>query len=1434
MPDPGDFLGQAAGGFAPLARVSPVPLRTGFEGLPLPNGPLGGAAGLAAPSLLGPTFHRLGLSPLGLGGEQNAYDLLRAQELAAAQGKAVRRAADADRAQTVRLAQGAAALAGLPFGAAERRLAETGAGVLAAASPVLTRLAPGTLDELGGATGSAAVLASRVFEAGRYRADPVSGKLGLSAGSAAAQADLLFSRLYADGTAARTAGLSAGTLGDLQAELTTRGLLPGGRPARDELLAALSPDAVGAAARRQGVAPDNGRFRPADLDKLLADPELSDKVRRVDAARVGRTLEGYSEAVAAVRDLFGANGRPDAPMAELIGGLEALTAGAVGKADPSALARSVRSTANLARQAGVSIEQALVLQQGAASQLRALGGSVLAAPGAAQEGLAFRGAYDALGLGRVADPRRSDVDTLTRQATGQAAEAAVSETALTLTAARKLAEVSPFRAGSDIARLVEAQSRGADTFTDAAGVTRRVALGRTELRRLVEAGGGDAGAFDQLLADPDYLAPDVTRFGADRSARRRQADEGFAYAAAGARDAAVGRFRGLGLDATRAGAAADAYGRAVADTLRRGEFATGSPEFARAAADRAAELLGPAATPEVKAALPGLAPVGLLGADQALRAAGRGTAADFAALNSDRATAARDQQRTRADLDSAAQAAFVTLTKPGSLLGRLTQAVRDADPADPDALATAIGKSLGGAGRGELARGLAGPLRELDRMRAEAGRLADQAAGATDPALRQDLTDRHARLVKEARDLAERLDRTVTSRIGPDAADGPARAAALAAGAQARGDAYALGAIGAAQGPNLEVTPAQQQAALAAARVTHTDPRFAADGFTDRERQAAAEVLARRTGRPAAEVLRELDPERVTADGAAELARARRRLTPLAPDETAVDEELKADPALNRPRAARLAAARLALRRLGTPDGDVRDALAGAADPAAALEALATRTADARRRDRAVELADGSPLPAAWRRYADALKAGHPAGTVWSDPESGEAFTPEKLAAEAFARQAASARGYRAALAAGHPAGTPWDDGRGTTWTGDRLARFDLLAAERAAANPALAGPEGATVRAALEEARARSETAVGQLASKGALDRYGPRAAALAEELGGAERDIARLADRFSGGDRGALLAGAFKGSDDPAAQAAVADARRLAEHVRTKLAGVTADAGWGDPAQADDLVAGPVSPAELDRHRRAFQLLAHSDPVQLQRLREAHADPQRRGELADEWQVPADELSAAGDLLGRLDDRQKQVEARVVDAPAAVRADLERTLLAGAVGTADDRAGLDRALLDPAARRRARQAADAATRVGGVDPLARARAYRDAVSRGGPDRDRALAALKAEDGLDGPGREAEWDRRRADYQRLLDLGLPDRFDPRGAGAVGRLREALERAEPPAGDGPAGQQAKAFPDRVKLDGTVKVDLVNNTVSFADAWLDTRGATVPT
>ena len=78
---------------------------------------------------------------------------------------------------------------------------------------------------------------------------------------------------------------------------------------------------------------------------------------RVDAKRSGAALKSYAGAVAAVREIFGANGNSNAPMPMLLAALDGLAGGAMGQVSADKIETSLREMNTAAKNAGVGFEE---------------------------------------------------------------------------------------------------------------------------------------------------------------------------------------------------------------------------------------------------------------------------------------------------------------------------------------------------------------------------------------------------------------------------------------------------------------------------------------------------------------------------------------------------------------------------------------------------------------------------------------------------------------------------------------------------------------------------------------------------------------------------------------------------------------------------------------------------------------------------------------------------------------------------------------------------------------------------------------------------------------------------------------------------------------------------------------------------------------------
>jgi hypothetical protein len=336
VPENYSMLAHLGSGYEPMAPGIPFHRRTGFEGVP---GFDGGGMGALAAMAFTPQLHRLygqvGMVPMGVGHDQNAYDP-DAAPLHQMQLRAMQQAAEMDRHAMMQSFRGLAAVTGTPFGAEQRRASEGLTQSLVTAAPC-SQVMPEVVDQLGGLRGSATVLANRVLDAGRYRIDPVTGRMGMSADTAGFLAQRLFADLYSPDRMSQMQGVTAGQAGGLFQSLQSRGMLGTGggrgplrpgparrRPAGQALRAVAGPRPpprpTCAGGQRLGVdlSRGTGGLSAQDLDRLSLDPRSPTACAAFDAERIKPLAALLRRRRLAMRDIFGDMGRPNAPMQELV------------------------------------------------------------------------------------------------------------------------------------------------------------------------------------------------------------------------------------------------------------------------------------------------------------------------------------------------------------------------------------------------------------------------------------------------------------------------------------------------------------------------------------------------------------------------------------------------------------------------------------------------------------------------------------------------------------------------------------------------------------------------------------------------------------------------------------------------------------------------------------------------------------------------------------------------------------------------------------------------------------------------------------------------------------------------------------------------------------------------------------------------------------
>jgi hypothetical protein len=97
-----------------------------------------------------------------------------------------------------------------------------------------------------------------------------------------------------------------------------------------------------------------GAMDATDLEKLKGFDSLASNV---DAKRSADAIKKYTGAVSAIKDIFGDNGNPNAPLPALLAALEGLTGGAIGSMKPAKVEATLRQMQTLAKEAGIGFEQ---------------------------------------------------------------------------------------------------------------------------------------------------------------------------------------------------------------------------------------------------------------------------------------------------------------------------------------------------------------------------------------------------------------------------------------------------------------------------------------------------------------------------------------------------------------------------------------------------------------------------------------------------------------------------------------------------------------------------------------------------------------------------------------------------------------------------------------------------------------------------------------------------------------------------------------------------------------------------------------------------------------------------------------------------------------------------------------------------------------------
>lgn len=598
-----DFLGSGGS----LFGGQPEPNMT-FDFNAFGSNPAAAMLGnMALPSLFGAT----GTMPGQFFPTQNFYDQVQAKDYWNARQRAMVDAGPADRETYVRMLRGASRMTGRPYGLEQERAARTLASGLSSVAPFAQQImGPDLFDSLHGSRGSASVMAQFLHRGSLQSVDPVTGRTGMSGESAGAMARRIHGDFFGQGAdLSQFKGLSAGRFGMLYDELQTRGAGAGSIGALSEAgqAEALSrdPSALLRSVERLRSDPTDrnrkaladaglGGMSAQDQDKKLAGssaaarqaveaikrslPDELDTIKRdFDADRYTARIKNLSGVVAGMRDVFGDLGRPNAPMRELMEGLEKLTQGGLATQSHGALEQSVRTTQALSKMTGVGIQGMTALMARGAGLADQMGlerqFAVAGTQGAAAFGAAFGQAGNA-DTPHFQARSKEEMTALDQQLRMNAGRSGLANQLATTVRMVETLEQQGLKPGARAAALAKAVRDGKATFVDPAT-------------------GQSASAFQSesdwrtLMVDSGFKQEDVMRFARQRDTNRgvtsrlgigdlvrdhAQGDELVPWYAQAQRSGIRDLLDARGVAGPAAERAADAASRAAAEAARSGRY----------------------------------------------------------------------------------------------------------------------------------------------------------------------------------------------------------------------------------------------------------------------------------------------------------------------------------------------------------------------------------------------------------------------------------------------------------------------------------------------------------------------------------------------------------------------------------------------------------------------------------------------------------------------------------------------------------------------------------------------------------------------------------------------------------------------------------------------------------------------------------------------
>jgi hypothetical protein len=478
-----------------------------------------GLANMVMQPMMASMMAQFGMFPGQFSPDVNVADLMRAEQYRV---EGMRRAAVAAQQTDVDtwISQQSGLMRAIdaPFGleqqAAFRRTYRAAAPMLS----MLGQVAPEIVDSLHGSRGSAALMTSGIMRGGQYQFDALAPGMGISGATADQMQRTIAESLYGTPEAtSRMLGVGMGQLGQIYDESARRGLLPGSISTRSraEQLRQLSGFT--------GMSQDQ-------LTALDAD-QMGQQLTKFDTTRTATRLGELARSVSAMRELFGSQGQPNAPMATLMNALEQITQGRLANMPAAQVEQLVRRTKNVLETTGVSLDALTGLTAQGNEFGKSLGLDPTLAVQSAARAVTFGSSYkntfgsDYQAFGAMGADEVTAYDNRLRQRAAGSEQAQFGGAVIRAAQLLKIKGGPDDKGGTEFGRLAEALMRGDDEFN---GVSMYEMLRRDKLMPLMAASGATAAetdAFNKILSDKFGNQEYIEKYELGAMVRRQQPRE---------------------------------------------------------------------------------------------------------------------------------------------------------------------------------------------------------------------------------------------------------------------------------------------------------------------------------------------------------------------------------------------------------------------------------------------------------------------------------------------------------------------------------------------------------------------------------------------------------------------------------------------------------------------------------------------------------------------------------------------------------------------------------------------------------------------------------------------------------------------------------------------------------------------------------------------